>query len=245
MTLDGIPRRTVESDPVAQVMGLINSLRSRVEALERGGHTHAGEQITSAVADATNAANAIGSSTAFHGTVGGTTSYAVYVGDDEAYTFGRATSSARYKNNIRRHDASAADVLNLQPVIYDRNDVLNYPEDPETGERLIGPPNLIQRGTKGEYGLIAEQVAQHVPELIQWYGGEIDGIRYDLLAVALLDVVKEQQKRIEALESNFDTKMPRYVPPSRTGLSPRRQSPAAPATPPPPTPYEILPPEGS
>src|SRR5687767_8467454 len=106
MTIEiGTPRRKVESDPVAQVMSLITSLRSRVESLERGGHTHAGEQITTAVADATNAANAIGSSQAFNGTVSGTSSYAVWVGDDPAYTLGRSTSSARYKNNIRRHDA--------------------------------------------------------------------------------------------------------------------------------------------
>ncbi|UIW13272.1 minor tail protein [Arthrobacter phage Crewmate] len=343
MTLDGIPRRPVESDPLAALMAKLSRLEDQVKALERGAtlrnasisggdglrvlgedgetrvsinttdgavvaydaagtavarfgplansnpgeygvevryngswvqvgggnvdwgnisnkpstftpssHTHTGAQITSAVANATNAANAAnatnaadadGSAQAFNGNVSGTSFYAVWVGNSTGYKFGRNTSSAKYKRNIRRHDAPAADVLALQPVIYDRNDELVYPEDPETGERLEGPPNLIP-GTKGEYGLIAEQVAEHVPEIIQWYEGEIDGIRYDLLAVALLDVVKEQNDRIAALESNFNARLPKYAAPTRTGLDVRRKAAAAPDVPPAPATYEILPPEG-
>ncbi|QNO12680.1 minor tail protein [Arthrobacter phage Snek] len=340
---DGTPRRQVESDPVAKVMGLVTALRSRVESLERGAtlrnasisggeglrvldenggtrislntadgavvaydadgnatarfgplansnpgsfgvevfyngswvqvgagnvdwgnisnkpatftpstHTHTGAQITSAVANATNATTAgtattatyaVGSSQAYNNNVGGTSFYAVWVGNNAGNTLGRNTSSAKYKKNIRRHDAPASDVLALQPVIYDRNDFLDYPEDPETGERLIGPPNLVP-GAKGEYGLIAEQVAEHVPEIIQWYEGEIDGIRYDLLAVALLDVVKEQNARIEALEATINARLPKYVPPTRSGVTSRRPASAAPEVAPTPTPYEILPPEG-
>lgn len=332
MELDGIPRRAVESDPLAALMAKLTKLEGQVASLERGAtlrnasisggdglrvldsgggtrvsinttdgavvaydasgaavarfgplansnpgnygvevkynggwvqvgagnvdwgniankpstftpssHTHTGNQISGVVPEATLAQ---GSWQAYNQNVPGTSFYAVWVGNSAGNQFGRNTSSAKYKNNIRRHDTAPDGVLALQPVVYDRNDVLDYPEDPETHERLIGPPNLI-RGAKGEYGLIAEQVAEHVPEIIQWYDGEIDGIRYDLLSVALLDVVKDQEARIRALESNFNTRLPKYTPPARAGLSPHRPASAAPAVPPPPTPYTILPPEGA
>jgi len=343
MEIDGIPRRAVESDPLAALMGKITKLENQVASLERGAtlrnasisggdglrvldgagetrvsinttdgavvayngsgdpvarfgplansnpgnygveilynggwvqvgagnvdwgnisgkpasyppnaHTHGGGDIVSAVANANNATNAgtasnannaIGSSQAYNNNVGGTSFYAVWVGNNAGNTLGRNTSSAKYKHNIRRHDTGPEGVLALQPVVYDRNDELDYPEDPETGERLIGPPNLI-RGGKGEYGLIAEQVAGHVPEIIQWYDGEIDGIRYDLLAVALLDVVKDQNARLAALESSFNKRLPTYTPPTRSGLTNHRKASAAPEIEPTPTPYEILPPEG-
>ncbi|CCQ44307.1 hypothetical protein ARTSIC4J27_231 [Pseudarthrobacter siccitolerans] len=331
MTLDGIPRRSVESDPLAALMAEIRTLKEQVAVLERGatlrnasisggdglrvldanggtrvsisttdgavvaydaggqpaarfgplansapgkfgveikyngswvqvgagnvdwgnvsnkpalypptGHRHGGGDIDGIVYESSLAQ---GSWQAYNQNVPGTSFYAVWVGNGGGHQFGRNTSSAKYKNNIRKHETTPDGVLALTPVIYDRNDELDYPEDPETGERLIGPPNLI-RGAKGEYGLIAEQVAEHVPEIVQWYEGAIDGIRYDLLAVALLDVVKDQEARIRALEATFNTRLPRYTPPVRAGLSKHRPASAAPANPPIPTPYEILPPEG-
>ncbi|QHB36601.1 minor tail protein [Arthrobacter phage Adolin] len=332
MELDGIPRRAVESDPLAALMQKITRLENQVASLERGAslrnasisggeglrvldgngdtrvsinttdgavvaynddgdpvarfgplansnpgnygveilynggwvqvgggnvdwgnisnkpatftpssHTHTGSQITSGVVP--EATLAQGSYQAYNQNVPGTSFYAVWVGNSAGNQFGRNTSSARYKHNIRRHETAPDGVLALTPVVYDRNDELDYPEDLDTGERLIGPPNLI-RGAKGEYGLIAEQVAEHVPEIVQWYEGEIDGIRYDLLSVALLDVVKDQAERIAALEAAFNTRLPKYNRPARAGLSPRRKAAAAPENPPAPTPYEILPPEG-
>jgi hypothetical protein len=331
MELDGIPRRSVESDPLAALMGEIRTLKNQVAALERGatlrnasisggdglrvldeqggtrvsinttdgavvaydgsgapvarfgpltnskpgqygvevkynggwvqvgggnvdwgnisnkpatyapsGHRHSGGDIDGIVYESSLAQ---GSWQAYNQNVPGTSFYAVWVGNGNNFQFGRNTSSAKYKNNIRKHDTAPDGVLALQPVIYDRNDELDYPEDPETGERLIGPPNLI-RGAKNEYGLIAEQVAEHVPEIVQWYEGEIDGIRYDLLSVALLDVIKDQEARIKALETSFNVRLPKYVPPIRAGLVKHRPASAAPANPPTPTPYEILPPEG-
>ncbi|QIG58497.1 minor tail protein [Arthrobacter phage DrSierra] len=331
MELDGIPRRAVESDPLAALMQKINGLEKQVAALERGaslrnasisggeglrvldedggtrvsinttdgavvaydgdgnavarfgplansnpgqygvevmynggwlqvgggnvdwgnisnkpatyapsGHGHNGGDISGVVPEASIAA---GSWHAYNQNVPGTSFYAVWVGNGSGNQFGRNTSSAKYKRNIRKHDTAPDGVLALQPVVYDRKDELDYPKDLETGERLIGPPNLIV-GAKGEYGLIAEQVAEHVPEIVQWYEGEIDGIRYDLLSVALLDVVKEQNERIAALEAAFNTRLPKYARPARAGLSPHRKAPAAPENPPAPVAYEILPPEG-
>jgi hypothetical protein len=55
------------------------------------------------------------------------------------------------------------------------------------GDRIDGGSN--------EYGLIAEQVAEHFPELAVWFDGKTDGLRYDLLPVALLDVVRDRTNR--------------------------------------------------
>lgn len=192
-------------------------------------HTHPGSQITSAVADAT------GSSHAYNNNVGGTSFYAVWVGNDAGNKLGRNTSSIRYKDNVREHRTAPDAVLNLTPVLYDRKDVYTPPTDPETGEPLVGPPALTP-GARNEYGLIAEQVAEHMPELVQWYEGEIDGIRYDLLAVALLNVVKHQEARIAALEAKIQPD-PADLPP----VVPNVPASAAPTEPPAPTPYEIIP----
>lgn len=159
-------------------------------------HTHAGTDITSAVANATNATSATnagtadGSAYAFNNNVAGTSYYAVWVGNDTGNHFGKNTSSIRYKENVREHYTDPANVLALTPVIYDR----------------------ISSGVT-EYGLIAEQVAEHFPELVQWFDGQIDNVRYDLLSVALLSVVKSQDARLEALETQMAQLVPGYTAP--------------------------------
>lgn len=340
MDLDGIPRRAVESDPLAALMAEIKALKGQVATLERGatlrnasisggdglrvldsdggtrvsinttdgavvaydasgaavarfgplsnskpgsygvevkyngawvqvgggnvdwgnisnkpatyapsGHTHTASQISDQIPSSKisgavyESSLAQGSWQAYNQNVPGTSFYAVWVGNGAGNQFGRNISSARYKRNIIAHNTDAADVLALQPVIYDRNDELVYPSESETGDRLIGPPNLI-RGAKSEYGLIAEQVAENVPEIVQWYESEIDGIRYDLLSVALLDVVKAQDARIEALEAAVSALAPDYRPPARP-VTPRVPASGAPSVAPPPTPYTIAPSEGA
>ncbi|AFV51346.1 tail protein [Streptomyces phage phiCAM] len=107
--------------------------------------------------------------------------YAVWVEADG--TFCRNTSSIKFKENVRDKELDPADVLALRPVVYDRK-----PKDGETDAR------------KDEFGLIAEEVAETLPEIVNYLDGEVDGLRYDLLGVALLAVVKDQQARIEKLE---------------------------------------------
>lgn len=136
-------------------------------------HTHPGTDVTSAVADAS------GTSYGYNHAVGGTSFFAMWAGNDTGNHFGTNTSSARYKANVRRHRIHPDRVLALKPVAYEK------------------PAN----GDYTEYGLIAEQVLEAgVPELVQWMDGRVHGLRYDLLAVALLEVVKEQERRIAALE---------------------------------------------
>ncbi|WJN62880.1 minor tail protein [Streptomyces phage phiScoe23] len=117
------------------------------------------------------------------GVSGSGTYYAVWVRGDGGFC--RNTSSIKFKENVRDYEISPDSVLALEPKIYDRK--------PVDGEE----------GNKDEVGLIAEEVAEHLPWIVNYLDGEIDGLRYDLLGVALLPVVKRQAKQIEDLEARL------------------------------------------
>lgn len=155
-------------------------------------HTHVGADITSGTVP-----QADGSEYGWTNNVAGTSFYAVWVGNDGGFHFGRNVSSIRYKENVTTHNVDPSGVLALRPVRYDRKATFRYPEDAD-GNRLIGPEQKIN-GAKNEFGLIAEEVAQTLPEIVTTYDGVIDGVRYDLLGVALLPVVKAQQAQIDKL----------------------------------------------
>lgn len=111
---------------------------------------------------------------------------------DNTLQFGRNTSTRRDKEDIQPVRLDPVDVLALEPVTYHRK----ANESPER-----------------EFGMIAEQVNEHVPHIVTWFtrDGEdephIDGIRYDLLAVAQQAVLRDQQARIENLERSLATLM--------------------------------------
>jgi hypothetical protein len=107
--------------------------------------------------------------------------YAVWV--EGSGVFARNTSSIRFKENVRDHPIDPKAVLALRPVIYDRK-----LEEGKTSRRT------------DEFGLIAEEVHEQIPEIINILDGEVDGIRYDLLPVAMITVLQDQQARIEKLE---------------------------------------------
>jgi len=163
--------------------------------------------VTSAVANATDAVNATeavhaaqadGSEYGWTNNVAGTSFYALWVGNDGGFHLGRNVSSIKYKENVTDAVLDPAAVLNLRPVKYDRKATYKYPED-EDGNRLEGPAQMFE-GAKNQFGLIAEETLPHVPELITYFDGEIDGVSYELLGVALLPVVKQQAADIEALK---------------------------------------------
>lgn len=183
-------------------------------------HTHAGTDVTSRVGASTDA---IGSNSGYNNTVSGTSFVAAWLGNDASFSFGRNTSSIKYKQNVREHRTDPADVLELVPVLYDR-----IPEAPH-----LAPTN--------EYGLIAEQVHEHCPELVTWFDGQIDGIRYDLVAVALLDVVKQQDAQIQALTHAMQTLIPGFTLPVASPVTAHVPASAAPAPEPAPLPYTIQP----
>lgn len=120
--------------------------------------------------------------------------YAVWC--DGNHNFCHNTSSIRYKDNVRDYRIDPAAVLALRPVIYDRKPTF----DEDTGQ--------WQDGQRNEFGLIAEQVEPHLPEIVQWIDGDdgerqIEALRYDLLPVAMLAVVQDQQARLVTLEAQL------------------------------------------
>jgi hypothetical protein len=161
----------------------------------------AGGNISGAVANATeavHAAQADGSQYGWTNNVAGTEFYALWVGNDGGFHLGRNVSSIKYKENVVDAQIDPAAVLKLRPVNYDRKPTYKHPVD-EQGNRLEGPAQKFE-GAKNQFGLIAEETIEHVPELITYFGGEIDGINYDLLGVALIPVVKQQAEDIAALK---------------------------------------------
>ncbi|MEU6056992.1 tail fiber domain-containing protein [Streptomyces sp. NPDC047097] len=115
---------------------------------------------------------------------GSGTWYAVWVEADG--TFCRNTSSARFKENIRDYAVDADAVLALRPVSYDR-------------KTQVDDRGTVREGRKDEVGLIAEEVEPHLPWLVNYLDGEVDGLRYDLLGVALIPVLQRQEAKINAL----------------------------------------------
>lgn len=99
---------------------------------------------------------------------------------DDSYQFGRATSSLRFKEDVAGAGLDPAAILALRPVTY---------------HRKADPPDTR------ELGLIAEEVHEHLPDVVTWYGGKIDGIRYDLLVVPLITTVQHLHAEVERLRA--------------------------------------------
>ena len=89
-------------------------------------------------------------------------------------------SDRRLKENIAAASTNH-EILELQPVYY------NYISNPGTQE----------------YGLIAQDVLKAAPEIVRPMGDHLS-VQYDRIGVYLLPIVKEQQERIEKLESQID-----------------------------------------
>ena len=176
-------------------------------------HTHDGSDIVSGTVP-----QADGSQYGWTNTVAGTTFYQVWVGNDGGYHFGRNVSSIRYKTNVRSHYTDPANILALTPVLYDKIS-----------------------GGNNEYGLIAEQVAEYCPELISWFDGEIDSVRYELLGVALLPLVKHQDAQIKALTAAMQTLIPGFTLPDASPVAANVPASTAPSPQPSPMPYTIQP----
>jgi hypothetical protein len=159
-------------------------------------HQHPGGDITSAVAnanysqDGAHAALADGSQYGFNNTVSGTTFYALWVGNDGGYHIGRNTSALKYKTNVRDIVLDPAGIDQLRPVIYDRKD-------------NVDPDGTVHPGAKDEFGMIADEVALVFPEIVTYFDGEIDGLRYDLLGVVLLPAVQDLRSRMASVESRL------------------------------------------
>lgn len=90
-------------------------------------------------------------------------------------------SSLRYKTAVRDLDGDAKAVLDLRPVRFEWR---------STG--------------KAEIGLIAEEVAKVLPDLVVYDAdGRADGVKYDKVSMYLLKVIRTQQSQIKALEEEL------------------------------------------
>jgi hypothetical protein len=103
---------------------------------------------------------------------------------------GTATSSARFKKDIKPMDKTSEAILGLKPVSF------QYKSDSK------GKP---------QFGLIAEDVAKVNPDLVvRDRNGEIYSVRYEAVNAMLLNeflkqhrTVQEQQKEIDALKAEL------------------------------------------
>lgn len=229
---DGTPRRTTPASDVERLAGMITRLQRAVEELRRGtnlrGASISGTDPVTIEDDTDTVIGRIGALTqapgeygaeflvngiwrrlgvvteqaegsayGFNNIVAGTTTYPLYVGNSAGYKFGRAPSSIRYKENIRPYNIDPARLFKLQPRVFDRIPV----EDPETGQLLPAAVN--------EYGLIAEEVAEWLPEIVTYFdhgdgnGPVIDGVRYDLIGLALLDVIQDFATQLRNLREQL------------------------------------------
>jgi hypothetical protein len=85
------------------------------------------------------------------------------------------SSSRRYKENIQPLASGLDLIQRLRPVTFD-----------------------WKEGGMADLGLIAEEVAEVEPLMITHNSkGEIEGVKYDLIAVVLINAVNEQQTQIE------------------------------------------------
>jgi hypothetical protein len=88
------------------------------------------------------------------------------------------TSSIAYKENVNPIDSALDKVLQLIGVTYDRKD----------------------GSSKNEAGLIAEDVAKVLPNIVSEKEGKPEGIQYTKLTAYLIECIKELNAKIERLE---------------------------------------------
>jgi len=107
---------------------------------------------------------------------------AVYV--NSSGKLGTVTSSRRYKEDIEDMGDASSGLMKLRPVSF------RYKSEYEPGPRTV------------QYGLIAEEVAEVYPDLVQYdlKTGQPQTVYYHLVNAMLLNEVQKQQKRIDSLE---------------------------------------------
>jgi hypothetical protein len=92
------------------------------------------------------------------------------------------TSSRKFKKNIKKCELDSSLIYQLEPKTFLWNNKSVH-------------PNLK------DFGMIAEDVAEIIPELATRDGDEIIGIRYQMLSVLLLEELKKLKTKVEALEN--------------------------------------------
>jgi hypothetical protein len=112
------------------------------------------------------------------------TGSAVYV-DPSTGQLGTLTSSRRYKDDIEDMGDASNGLMKLRPVSF------HYKPEYAKGPRQL------------QYGLIAEEVAEVYPDLVQYdpKTGQPQTVYYHLINAMLLNEVQKQQKEVSALRA--------------------------------------------
>lgn len=110
---------------------------------------------------------------------------AVYI--DSNGQLGTVTSSKRFKEDVADMDDVTADLMKLRPVTF------HYKAPYDDGSRLL------------QYGLIAEEVAKVMPDLVQFdKQGKPFTVRYNAVNAMLLEGYQQQQQQIERQKAQLD-----------------------------------------
>ena len=125
-------------------------------------------------------ASADGAGVLGYGVAGGYDFYAEGPGTN----YGSA-SSGRWKENIKNIDGALSKVMSLRGVYFDWD---------------------LEHGGQHDMGMIAEEVGQIVPEIVDYENNGIDasGMDYSKLTPLLVEAVKQQQQQIESLQAEID-----------------------------------------
>jgi len=105
----------------------------------------------------------------------------VDVGVDSSGRLVRISSSARYKEDIAPLSVDSSAIYQLNPKEF----------------------RWKSTGEKG-YGLIAEEVAEVVPEMVIYQNGSAEGVDYRLLTMLMLEEMQRQREEIEALKAQVE-----------------------------------------
>lgn len=89
------------------------------------------------------------------------------------------SSALRFKENVQSLEDSSK-VMQLRPVTFD-----------------------WKKDQKHDIGLIAEEVKELYPELVESKDGEVIGIKYSKLTAVLIKTVQDLNSRIESLETQI------------------------------------------
>jgi hypothetical protein len=112
---------------------------------------------------------------------------AVPVMIDSAGQLGTVSSSRRFKEDIQDMDDASQDMMRLRPVTF------RYKQPFADGSKPI------------QYGLIAEDVARVFPDLVAHSAdGQIETVKYQVLAPMLLNIVQRHQEETRRLEQKVD-----------------------------------------
>jgi hypothetical protein len=102
---------------------------------------------------------------------------------DSAGQLGTASSSRRYKKEIKAMEQASEAILSLKPVTF------HYKSD------KTGTP---------QFGLIAEEVAKVNPDLVvRDENGQIYTVRYDAVNAMLLNEFLKEHRKVEGLKRDF------------------------------------------